>query len=115
MQQHRHLAYILAGSRRALLDAMLAPDAAFYKMLTPLRFGPIDADHMAGWSTSGTVANTLAHFEADGLLVRTTHGAGWTFDDPFFRCWVVARVLPDVHQHLPITHVANPTSEYDRP
>jgi hypothetical protein len=49
MQQHQHLAYIMAGSRRSLLDAMIEPDAAFYKMLTPVRFGPIPAPQMATW------------------------------------------------------------------
>lgn len=216
IQQHQHLSYILAGSRRTLLDAMIEPHAAFYKMLTPLRFGPIDPAHMAEWidarmasvglrvdgagarcvewagprtrdivrvarkcvdcavadgtvnadvvqhamreivdeesdlyaerwsrrsghqqnvlravaaidqglttaaarrgftlGASGTVTNTLAHFVDDGILTRTTRGGGYAFDDPFFRAWVVSRALVDVGLLLPLTHVANPTSEYD--
>lgn len=215
IQQHQHLSYILAGSRRALLDAMVQPGAAFYKMLTPVPFGPIAADHLAGWidermqtagiytagggarcvewagprtrdivrlarkcadisavggtvdakvvtnamreiveeesdlygerwsrftghqqnvlravaatadglttdgvrrdftlAASGTVTNTLSHFVEGGLLVRTTFGGGYAFDDPFFRGWVISRALADVGQRFDLTYVANPTSEY---
>ena len=216
MQKHTHLSYILAGSRQSLLDAMTAPDAAFYKMLTPVSFRPIDAHHMAHWiderlesvglrsenagadcvqwagprtrdivrlarkavdratdervidaaavtealreiveeehdgfqmrwsnltaiqqnvlravaatgegltsdrvrrafslRASGTVSNALSAFLDEGFLVKTAHGAGYTFDDPYMRAWVIHTVLTDVGVTLPITHVANPTSEYD--
>jgi Cdc6-like AAA superfamily ATPase len=216
MQRHQHLSYILAGSRRSLLEAMTQPGAAFYKMLDPVKFGPIDALHMSTWiddrmrsvglipdetgarcvawtgprtrdivrlarkcvdraqpdsvvntevvtnalreiideehdafaerwsrltanqqnvlravaatedglttqesrraftlGATGTVTNTLRLFVDDGVLVRTIHGAGYTYDDPFFRSWVIAKVLGDVGKSLPITHVASRTSEYD--
>ena len=216
MQRHQHLSYILAGSQQSLLDSMVAPRAAFYKILTPVAFRPIDAGHMADWidqrlisigltseeagsrcvelagprtrdivrlarkcvditpshervdgtvltaallevtdeeddgfvmrwskwtalqqnvlraiaatsdgltsqrvrkafnlGSSGTVSNAARSLLDDGVFVRTTHGAGYVFDDPYLRSWVIRRALADIGLTLPITHIANRTGEYD--
>lgn len=48
--------------------------------------------------------------KALATLVEHSHvvkgGTMHTFDDPFFRAWVIDTALPDVGIHLPITHVA---------
>ncbi len=49
MQHHQHLSYIAAGSKPALLKAMVGHGRAFYEMLDLHAFGPIDRTHMARW------------------------------------------------------------------
>jgi len=49
MQRHQHLSYVLAGSKPALLAAMVGKNGAFYKMLDPYPFRPIPKDHMGAW------------------------------------------------------------------
>lgn len=53
-------------------------------------------------ATSRT-AKALAVLVEDAVLVRD--GTIHTFDDPFFRAWVIEAVLPDVGVRLPITHL----------
>lgn len=61
---------------------------------------------------TGSISKTVARFVAEGGLVRTAHGSGYTFDDPFVRGWVLVHAVPDFGLQLPATHVASPTSEY---
>lgn len=49
MQRHKHIGYVLAGSREALIRQMMGKNRAFYKQLEPLHFGPIPPDHFARW------------------------------------------------------------------
>lgn len=49
VQEHRHVSYVLAGSRTALIRRMLEKGRAFYKLFDLLTFGPMDADHFARW------------------------------------------------------------------
>ncbi len=216
IQKHRHLSYVVAGSRVALLDAMQAKGRAFYQLFERCPFGPIDARHLAAWidermrsvgltpaeagarcitlvgartrdiirlarkcvdraganarvdaaavaaayveivdeeadstqrwwsqltrvqqkvlravaaspqglttgatrarfalEQTGSISKTLTRFVADGAVVRTAHGSGYTFDDPFVRGWVLVHAVPDLGLQLPATHIASPTSEYD--
>jgi hypothetical protein len=52
IQRHRHVSYVLAGSDEHLIKAMTGPRRPLYKLLEPLEFGPIDADHLAAWIES---------------------------------------------------------------
>lgn len=49
LQHHQHIGYVLSGSDERLIRAMLGKGRAFYKMLEPLPFGPIDPAHLARW------------------------------------------------------------------
>lgn len=216
MQRHQHLSYIVAGSKPALLKAMVSRGRAFYEMLDPYAFGPIDRAHMAQWiddrmrsvrlvpsgagelcvaiagarsrdvvrlarkcvdrahdgatvglvevtsayseiidedddaihswwsglpasqqnlvravaavdhglttkdvrkqftlDGSGNVSHALKALVDDGRIIRTTHGSGYTFDNPFVRGWVIVRALPDLGIRLEPTFIASPASEYD--
>lgn len=57
---------------------------------------------------SSRVAKALATLVERSHMVKD--GAMHTFDDPFFRAWVIDTALPDVGIYLPITHVAAPTA-----
>ncbi len=46
--------------------------------------------------TSSAVVQTLAAFVARGRLVRTDTPAGYDFDSPFARAWVILNALPDL-------------------
>lgn len=50
IQRHKHLSYVLAGSRESLITAMVSDrNRAFYDLADRLHIGPIDGTHMAFW------------------------------------------------------------------
>jgi hypothetical protein len=49
MQKHKHIGYVLAGSRETLIREMVGKNRAFYKQLEMLHFEAIDAEHFARW------------------------------------------------------------------
>jgi uncharacterized protein len=50
IQHHQHVSYIFAGSKPHLIRRMiLEQEGAFYGMLDPVPFGPIDPTHLARW------------------------------------------------------------------
>jgi len=49
IQRHKHLSYVLAGSKESVIREMTGPDRAFYKLFETLQFGPIASEHMARW------------------------------------------------------------------
>ena len=50
LQRHRHVAYVLAGSKRHLIEAMVGNKGrALWKLVEPLEFGPIADDVLAEW------------------------------------------------------------------
>lgn len=53
--------------------------------------------------TTSRTAKTLTGLADRDILVR--NGTRYTFDDPFFRAWVIESSLPDVGLSLPITHL----------
>jgi hypothetical protein len=54
---------------------------------------------------TGTATNAAGALIERELLVKTSEApSGYAFDNPFFRGWVIARALPDVGLHLPVTH-----------
>ena len=52
---------------------------------------------------SSRTSKALAGLAGESILVRDEHS--YTFDDPFFRAWVIEAALPDVGLTLPITHL----------
>lgn len=53
METHRSLTYVLAGSKRHLIEAMLTSKGrALWKQVDHLHFGPISGDVLAEWITS---------------------------------------------------------------
>lgn len=53
--------------------------------------------------TTSRTAKTLTGLADRDILVR--NGTRYTFDDPFFRAWVIESSLPDVGLSLPITYL----------
>ena len=62
---------------------------------------------------TGRISKTLGGGGGEGVVVKTGGGSGDTFDDRFVRGWVLVQAVPDLGLHLPATHIASPTSEYD--
>lgn len=54
---------------------------------------------------TGTATNAAGALIERELLVKTSEApSGYAFDNPFFRGWAIARALPDIGLHLPVTH-----------
>ncbi len=103
----------------AAMEAVVSQRRSMYeddwKRLTPLQQNVLRAVAVEGTNLtahsvrkrfslgeSSRVSKTLLAIEERDMLVRD---ANWyTFDDPFFRAWIVAAVLPDVGVHLPVTY-----------
>lgn len=49
IQRHRHVSYVFAGSREALIRGMTGAGGAFFKLFETHHLGPIDPEHMARW------------------------------------------------------------------
>jgi len=49
VQKHDTVSYVFAGSELGVIERMTAERGAFYELLTPLPFGPIDPGHMTAW------------------------------------------------------------------
>ncbi|NNM29448.1 MAG: ATP-binding protein [Akkermansiaceae bacterium] len=49
IEQHENVGYVLAGSKRSLIDRMLEADGAFYRMFDKLTVGPIAEDYLVPW------------------------------------------------------------------
>ena len=65
LEQHPRIAYVLAGSQRTLIEAMISRKGrALWKQADALPFGPIPADEMAAWIHS-MAARTGADFALD--------------------------------------------------
>lgn len=57
MQRHRALAYVLAGSKRHLIESMIGNKGrAFWKIVEPMEFGPINDQVLARWITERSAA-----------------------------------------------------------
>ena len=52
IQTSSELAFICAGSRRSVIDGILAAEGAFHRFFEPLAFGAIDPEHLARWIES---------------------------------------------------------------
>jgi hypothetical protein len=61
LQRHRTIAYVLAGSKRHLIEAMVGTKGrALWKIADVLRFGPIDAGVLAIWIRRQAEASGVA-------------------------------------------------------
>jgi len=50
MERHQRLGYVLAGSKKSLIEGMITTKGrALWKQVEPLEFGPIDPDILAEW------------------------------------------------------------------
>ncbi len=88
LQQHHHLAYVLAGSRAHLISRMTGPSGAFYKFADKMNFGPIDPALLATWIDKRFRATGIA---VDGVGAAITGIAGSRTRD----CIQLARVCHD--------------------
>jgi hypothetical protein len=71
IQRHGSIGYVLAGSRRHLIEAMIGVKGrALWKLADVLRFGPIDAGLMADWIVEQAAAQGVAvpAAEAAGII-----------------------------------------------
>lgn len=93
----------LTGVQQKVMRAVAASSQGLTTGATRARFA---------LEQTGSISKTVARFVAEGVLVRTAHGSGYTFDDPFVRGWVLVHAVPDFGLQLPATHIASPTSEY---
>jgi AAA+ ATPase superfamily predicted ATPase len=75
IQRHKHLSYVLAGSRESVIREMVARDRAFYKLFDVLHFGPIEPDHMARWIEERVVAAGAAVDPAATRLIVQVAGS----------------------------------------
>jgi hypothetical protein len=72
LQHHRHLSYVVAGSRTHLIRRMISQTGAFYKLFDVLSFGPMDPEHLGSWIERELNVNGLS---ADGIgaeIIRVT-------------------------------------------
>jgi hypothetical protein len=86
MQEHRHTAYVCAGSHESLVREMLQPKRAFYDFFEMLHVGPIDAEHLGRWIDDRLSG---ASVEARGVGPRVVDEAGPRTQDVL----LVARTL----------------------
>lgn len=70
IQNHEHVAYVLAGSAPHLIQGMLDKGRAFYGLLDKLAFGPINAAHMADWIDSRMMKQGVSSEQAGARIVK---------------------------------------------
>ena len=73
IQEHRHTAWVCAGSKESLIEEMLRPKRAFYGFFEQVHVGPIDADHLARWIDDRLCG---AGVDADGVGAAVIRAAG---------------------------------------
>lgn len=58
-----------------------------------------------GLGASGVVASAVEALRSSRVIIRdSSAAAGYAFDNPFFRGWVIENALPDLGIGLPVTH-----------
>jgi hypothetical protein len=71
VQRHKHLSYVLAGSRESLITAMIGDrNRAFYDLAERLHMGPIDAEYMARWIDKRFARVSIEPNGCGGEIVR---------------------------------------------
>lgn len=73
IQEHRHTAWLCAGSKESLIEEMLRPKRAFYGFFEQVHVGAIDADHLARWIDDRLRGSGVA---ADGVGAALIEAAG---------------------------------------
>jgi hypothetical protein len=70
-EQHRNIGYVLAGSKRHQIEAMVTSKGrALWKQVDLLAFGPIDPDQLAAWIVqhAGRTGVNIPRAEADAII-----------------------------------------------
>lgn len=106
----------VAEAFRQIVLSEDAPIRAQWSELSPLQQNVLRAASVAatglttgavrrqfGLGDTGPASKAAGTLVARSLLVKT--GAGYVYDNPFVRGWVIANTLADVGVVLPITHV----------
>lgn len=70
MQRHGDLSFICAGSQESLIQDLIGPRRAFYKMFDLLHLGPLDEDHFAAWIETRLRLGVRAEGEVGLEVVR---------------------------------------------
>jgi hypothetical protein len=70
IQSHRHVAYVLAGSKTSLIEAMVQSNRAFYKLFELLPFGPMDERHLARWIDARLESHGVRPNDAGARIVE---------------------------------------------
>lgn len=97
----------LARTRQQVLRALAVGDVG----LTTER-----ARRSYGLGSSGAVASALEALRASRIVVRSDAApAGYAFDNPYFRGWVIGNTLPDLGISLPMTHLARARPTLSQP
>jgi hypothetical protein len=52
IQRHGQLSFVCAGSELSIIQGMIAPERAFFRMFEMLHMGPLDAEHLSTWIDS---------------------------------------------------------------
>lgn len=101
IERHTRIAYVLAGSQRSLIEAMISRKGrALWKQADALPFGAIPADEMAAWIHS-MAARTGADFSLDACDRIAAVGGPRTRDivqlarEVWFESRRLPRVLPE--------------------
>ncbi|MDB4915851.1 MAG: ATPase [Gemmatimonadetes bacterium] len=88
----------LARTRQQVLRALAVGDTGLTSEA---------ARRMYGLGASGVVTGAIEALRNTRLVVRAADTpAGYAFDNPFFRGWVIENTLPDLGLALPATHLA---------
>ena len=108
---------LIATAMRTVVRQRKATYEADWKQLTPaqqnvLRAVVAEGTGLArkevrrkyGLPEASSITKAIDTLADRAIVLRD--GNAVTFDDPFYRAWVLTAVLPDVGVHLPITHVA---------
>ena len=87
----------LARTRQQVLRALAVGDVGLTTDGARRRYG---------LSSSGVVGSALEALRETRVIVRDSGAiAGYAFDNPYFRGWVLANALPDLGLVLPTTHL----------
>lgn len=91
----------LASQQQAVLRALAAANTGLTTGATLARFGL--------GSSSATTRAVQALADRELVLRDSAAPTGYAFDNPYFRGWVVARALPALGIHLPVTALPSST------
>ena len=91
----------LASQQQAVLRALAAATTGLTTASTLARFGL--------GSSSATTRAVQALADRELVLRDPAAPTGYAFDNPYFRGWVVARALPALGIHLPVTALPSST------
>jgi hypothetical protein len=91
----------LASQQQAVLRALAAANTGLTTGATLARFGL--------GSSSATTRAVQALADRELVLRDPAAATGYAFDNPYFRGWVVARALPALGIHLPVTALPSST------